>query len=78
MQTSKLIGKLYVTAYKEQYALVDYSGLSLLTCKFTITHLSVVVVITVTHVHVPLSSTTQGTSRVSKLRVLKTLEYRVK
>ena len=47
-------------AYKEQYMLVDYSGLALLTRKFTITHLSVVAVITATHVHVPLSSTTQG------------------
>ena len=56
---------LYVTAYKEQFQqynimLVDYSGLGLLTRKFTITHPSVVAVITVTHVHVPLNSTTRG------------------
>ena len=50
-----MIGKLYVIAYKEQYTLVDYSSLGLLTCKFTITHPIVVVVITVIHVHVPLS-----------------------
>ena len=42
---------------------MDYSGLSLLTCKFTITHASVVAIITVTHVH-------EETSRVSELRVL--------
>ena len=57
-----MIGKLYVTAYKEQYTvtLVDYSSLGLLTLKFIITHLSVVAVITMTHVHVPLSSTARG------------------
>ena len=49
-----------MTAYKEQYTLVDYSGLGLLTRKFIITHPSVVAVITATHVHVPLSSTKQG------------------
>ena len=55
-----MIRKLYVTAYREQYMPVDYSGLGLLMCKFTITHLSMVAVITATHVHVPLSSTTRG------------------
>ena len=55
-----LLGKLYVTAYKEQYTLVDYSGMGLLMRKFTITHPSVVAVIIATHVHVPLNSTTQG------------------
>ena len=58
-----MIGKLYMTAYKEQSTLVDYSGLNLLMSKFTITHLSVVAVITVTQVH-------EETGRVSKLRVL--------
>ena len=47
-------------AYKEQYTLVDYSSLGLLMGKFTITRPSVVAVITVTHVHVPLSNTTRG------------------
>ena len=61
-----------MTAYKEQHMLVDYSSLGLLMGKFTITHPSVVAVITATHVHVPLSSSyyTKKTSRVSKLRVL--------
>ena len=58
-----MIGKLYVTAYKEQCTLVDYSSLGLLSRKFTITHLSVVAIITVTHVH-------EENSRVSQLRVL--------
>ena len=58
-----MIGKLYVTAYKEQCTLVDYSGLGLLMSKFTITHPSVVAVITVTHVH-------EQTSQISELRVL--------
>ena len=58
-----MIGKLYVTANKEQCTLVDYSGLSLLMSKFTITHPSVMAVITVTHVH-------EETSQVSELRVL--------
>ena len=55
-----MIGKLYVTAYKEQYTLLDYPDLGLMTHKFTITHPSVVAVITATHVHMPLSSTTRG------------------
>ena len=58
-----MIGKLYMMAYKEQSTLVDYSGLDLLMSKFTITHPSVVAVITVTQVH-------EETGRVSKLRVL--------
>ena len=54
MQASKLA--LCDDLYRTVYA----CGLDLLTCKFTITHPSVMAVITVTHVYVPLSSTRLG------------------
>ena len=54
------------------YTLVDYSRvlhtcMGLLTCKFTITHPSVVAVTTVTQVHMPLRSTVVNIEVVSRV-----------